>query len=89
MLAAGGYKKRSEGKLKANTAGVRGQGEKRTYGVDGDDLSVGLLDLVELSEEVPESGLGDDLVRGEDPHSEELQQRETARRKGQKKGAGQ
>jgi hypothetical protein len=82
MLAAGGYKKRSEGKLKANTAGVRGQGEKSTY-------SVGLLDLVELSEEVPESGLGDDLVRGEDPHSEELQQRETARRKGQKKGAGQ
>lgn len=46
--------------------------DESTYGVDGNDLSVGLLDLVELSEEVPESGLGNDLVGGEDPHSEEL-----------------
>jgi hypothetical protein len=37
--------------------------------VDGNDFSGCLLDLFELSQEVPESGLGDDLVGRKDPHS--------------------
>ena len=37
----------------------------------GDDLSGGLLELPQLSQEVPESGLGHDHVGGEDPHPEE------------------
>lgn len=42
-----------------------------TYNVDGDDLASGLLDLAETAEEVPVTGLSDDLVRGEDPHAVE------------------
>lgn len=45
------------------------QGLLLVDGVDGNDLSRCLLDLFELSQEVPESGLGDDLVGSEDPHS--------------------
>lgn len=40
-----------------------------TYHVDGDDLTVGPLGLLELTKVVPESGLGDDLVGRKDPHS--------------------
>ena len=40
-----------------------------THDVQGNDLSVGLLDLLQLSEVVPESGLGDNIVGGKDPHS--------------------
>lgn len=35
---------------------------------DRDNLSGGLLELLQLSQEVPETGLGDDGVRREDPH---------------------
>jgi len=37
-------------------------------GIEGNNLAVGLLDLAQLHEEVPESGFGDHLVRCEDPH---------------------
>lgn len=37
--------------------------------VDGEDVTSGLLHLVKLVEEVPETGLGDDLIGGEDPHA--------------------
>lgn len=40
--------------------------------VQRDDLTVGLLDLLELGHEVPETGLGNDIVRGEDAHAVEL-----------------
>lgn len=40
--------------------------------VDGDNLTGGLLDLLELGQEVPESGLGHNLVGGKDSHSVEL-----------------
>ena len=33
-----------------------------------DNLSSGLLELPQLPKEVPETGLGHDLVSGEDPH---------------------
>lgn len=37
-----------------------------------DNLSVGLLDLFQLSEVVPESRLGDNIVGRKDSHSVEL-----------------
>ena len=40
--------------------------------VDGDDLTGGLLDLVQLLQEVPVTGLGDDRVWCKDSHSEQL-----------------
>lgn len=40
--------------------------------VQGNDLTVGLLDLAELGEEVPETALGDNRVGGEDTHAVEL-----------------
>jgi hypothetical protein len=43
-----------------------------TYHVQADDLSICLLDLAELHEEVPESRLGYDGVRGEDSHAVEF-----------------
>lgn len=43
--------------------------------VQADDLAVGLLDLLELHQEVPEAGLGDDLIGGEDPHAVQLRGR--------------
>ena len=43
-----------------------------TYFVKTDDLTVGLLDLLQLGEEVPETGLGDDLVGSENSHAVEL-----------------
>jgi hypothetical protein len=46
-----------------------------TYHIDADNLAVGLLDLAELHQKVPESGLGNDLVRGEDPHAVQLRGR--------------
>lgn len=36
--------------------------------LDADDLTSGLLDLLETTQEVPVTGLGDSLVRGEDGH---------------------
>lgn len=36
--------------------------------LDADDLTGGLLDLLETTQEVPVTGLGDRLVRGEDGH---------------------
>lgn len=43
-----------------------------TYLVQAHDLPVRLLDLLQLGEEVPETGLGNDIVRGEDAHAVEL-----------------
>lgn len=40
--------------------------------VDRDDFARSLLDLGELLQEVPETGLGDSFVGSEDTHSEEL-----------------
>jgi hypothetical protein len=40
--------------------------------VEGNDLAVGLLDLLELHQEVPEARLGNDLVGGKDSHAVEL-----------------
>ena len=42
------------------------------YLVQADNLTIGLLDLLELGEEVPEARLGDDVVGGEDSHAIEL-----------------
>ena len=42
------------------------------YHVEADDLTVGLLDLLQLHEEVPEAGLGDDIVGGKDAHAVQL-----------------
>merc|ERR1711997_57290 len=36
--------------------------------LDVDDLTVGLLDLLQLTQEVPEPGFGDNMVWSEDPH---------------------
>ena len=44
----------------------------RTYRVQADDLTVGLLDLPQLHQEVPEAGLGDDLIGGKNPHAVQL-----------------
>lgn len=38
----------------------------------GDDFTGGLLDLLQLAQEVEETGLGDDFVGGEDAHLVEL-----------------
>lgn len=38
--------------------------------VDGEDLSVGSLKLVQLTHEVPEAGTGNDVVGGEEAHAE-------------------
>lgn len=46
-----------------------------TYHVDADDLTGGLLDLGKATQEVPETGLGDNLVRGEDAHAVERRSR--------------
>lgn len=39
-----------------------------TYDIDGDDFTGGLLDLAKTAEEVPEAGLGNDVVRRKDAH---------------------
>lgn len=39
-----------------------------THQATVDDLSGGLLHLPQLGDEVPEAGLGHDMVGGEDPH---------------------
>lgn len=44
---------------------------RNTYDVDGDDLAGGLLDLAETAQEVPETGLSNNLIGSEDPHAEE------------------
>lgn len=40
-----------------------------TYHVDADDLTSGLLDLLQTPHEVPVTGLGDNLVGREDAHA--------------------
>lgn len=40
-----------------------------TYLVAGNDLTSGLLDLLQAAQEVPVPGLGHNLVGGEDPHA--------------------
>ncbi len=40
--------------------------------VDGQDLTVGLLDLLHLAQEMPETGLCHDGVNGKDAHSVNL-----------------
>jgi len=40
-------------------------------GIDADDLASGLLDLTQAAKEVPEAGLGDNLVRRKDAHAVE------------------
>lgn len=42
---------------------------RSTYDVQSDNLSAGLLDLLQLSEVVPVSRLGDNVVWRKDPHS--------------------
>jgi hypothetical protein len=42
-----------------------------TYDVKGDNLTVGLLDLLQLAEVVPEAGLGDNVVGRKNPHAAE------------------
>lgn len=42
------------------------------YLVDGDDLTGSLLDLAKLLEEIPEAGLGNDIVGSEESHAEKL-----------------
>ena len=44
----------------------------RTHLVQAYDLAVGLLDLAQLGEEVPESTLGNDIVGSKDAHAVEL-----------------
>jgi hypothetical protein len=46
-----------------------------TYDVEADDFTVGLLDLLQLGEEVPETRLGHNCVRGEDAHAVQLGRR--------------
>ena len=43
-----------------------------TYNVDADDLTVGLLDLSELHQEVPETRLCNNSVWGKNSHSVQL-----------------
>jgi len=43
--------------------------------VQADDLTVGLLDLAELGQEVPETALGNDIVGSKDAHAVELRAR--------------
>lgn len=43
-----------------------------TYDVKGNDLSVGLLDLAELHQEVPEAGLGNHSVWRKNAHAVQL-----------------
>lgn len=43
--------------------------------LDADNLASGLLDLSESAQEVPESGLGDRLVRSEDGHAVHVRRR--------------
>ena len=43
-----------------------------THNVDANNLAIRLLDLLQLAQEVPETGLGDDFVGREDAHAVEL-----------------
>lgn len=47
-------------------------GGRETYDVDRNNLTRRLLDLTQLAEEVPEAGLGNDIVGGKDAHAVEL-----------------
>lgn len=52
----------------------------RIYLIKADNLAIGLLDLAELHQEVPESRLRDDRVGREDPHAVQLRGRVCLRR---------
>lgn len=43
-----------------------------TYDIERADLAVGLLNLAQLGEEVPETGLCDNVVGSKDTHAVEL-----------------
>lgn len=43
--------------------------------IQADNFAIGLLDLLQLGEEIPEARLGNDIVRGEDAHTVELGRR--------------
>jgi hypothetical protein len=45
------------------------------YLIDANDLTVNLLDLLQLAQEVPETGLGNDLIGSKEAHTEELRGR--------------
>lgn len=57
--------------MSANTANLSLH-DGHTYHIDADDLTVGLLDLAELGQEVPEPGLSDNSVGREDAHAVQL-----------------
>lgn len=40
-----------------------------SYLLDIDDFSVGLLDLLQLADEVPETRLGNNMILGKNPHA--------------------
>ena len=56
----------------ARSQKARGVVGRAAYLVQADDLTVGLLDLLQLHQEVPEAGLGDDIIRGKDAHPVQL-----------------
>lgn len=62
----------SERNGKRTTSNFKGKKKRKTYLVDADDLAVNLLDLLQLAHEVPEAGLGNDLVGGKEAHAEKL-----------------
>ena len=43
-----------------------------TYHIEADDFTIGLLDLAQLHQKVPESGFGDNGIVGEDTHAVEF-----------------
>lgn len=57
------------------TAVVLSSSLSAVYLVHGNDLAVGLLDLAELLQKVPEAGLGDNSVGSKDAHTVELRVR--------------
>jgi len=49
-----------------------GSHNETRYLVDANNLAIDFLDLLQLAQEVPETGFGNDLVRGKEAHAEEL-----------------
>lgn len=49
--------------------------------MDANNLASGLLELAELTQEVPEAGLRNDVIRGENPHTVQRRIRLLLRRK--------
>ena len=44
-------------------------GSRSTHNVEGDNLPVRFLDLLQLTEIIPKARLGDDIVGRKDPHA--------------------